>query len=106
MYWILLVIVIGALAYYLFLKKQGNLDFWKLVAKFPDDAYDFFEGEECWVTFIEQSEGGYQNALPPGDWDGPFRAAVPKISRVINVFGRVPDYHDSQKIFMRKFSGK
>ncbi|MGC1135808.1 MAG: hypothetical protein WA941_23490 [Nitrososphaeraceae archaeon] len=104
MYWLGLIIVFIVVFYFWFLKKQGNLDFWKTAKKNADEAYELFGSEDCWVIFSEKPEDGYHKNLPEGEWDGPFLHQVPKSRKLITVFGKVPDYYESQKRFMEKFN--
>jgi hypothetical protein len=105
MYWMIFALIIAILLFYIFLKRRGNFDFWKLIAKFPDEAYDFFINEGSWIVFVEKPGTNFQDALPEGEWDGPFRLVVPSINRIVYIFGRVPDYHESQKEFKKRFAG-
>ena len=104
MYWVALVLVFILIVYFWFFKKQGNLDFWKTAQKYADHAYDLFGSEDCWVIFSEKPEDGYHKNLPEGEWDGPFYLRVPTLGKLITVFGKVPDYYESQKRFMGKFN--
>ncbi len=100
-------IAILLLVYFLFLKKGGRLDFWKVVAKYPDYAYDFFQMGDCWLIFKEKPATGYKSAFPAGDWDGPFFLRVPKLGgRMITVFGSVPDYEKAQEQFLRELGNR
>jgi hypothetical protein len=103
MYSIALVVVIILIVYFWFFRKQGKLDFWKAAQKYADEAYDLFGSEDCWVIFSEKPEDGYHKNLPEGEWDGPFFHRVPKSGKLITVFGKVPDYYESQKRFTERF---
>ncbi len=56
MYWIIIAVIVLVSLYYYF-KKAGDLDFWKLAAKFPDEALDMYEKEDCWIVFTEKPDG-------------------------------------------------
>lgn len=103
MEWLLGIVVLAVLYYFFVMKKHGNLDFWKLAAKYPDSAYQLFKGEDCWLIFEDKSLARNRNNFPPGEWDGPFKLSVPTLgSKVITVYGKVPDYVQSQQKFMTK----
>ena len=88
--------------YYFVILKHGRLDFWKIARKYPDDVFDMFQEQDCWRVFLEKPEGGYKSELPHGDWDGPFKLAVPKLGgRVITVYGKAPDYEKVQQEFIK-----
>jgi hypothetical protein len=92
---------------YLSLKRRGSLDFWKIVAKYPDYAYDFFQMGDCWLIFNEKPATGYKSEFPDGEWDGPFLLRVPKLGgRMVTVFGRVPDYQLAQEQFLRELGNR
>lgn len=102
MQWVLLVIV-AFVAYYFIFLKPGRLDFWKSAGKHPNEAFEMFQREECWHVFIDKPEGGYKSELPKGEWDGPFKMAIPMLGgKLITVFGKVPEYLEAQKEFMDK----
>lgn len=100
MAWILIPLAL-IVAWYLFTRKHGGLDFWKVVSKYPYAAYAMFQEQDCWRVFTEKPEGGYQASLPPGEWVGPFKLLLPMSgSTPVIIFGRVPDYEASQKDFV------
>lgn len=95
-------IIIAIIGYYLLILRPGRLDFWRIVAKMPDDAYDIFQSDDCWIIFAEKPN---QDELPQGEWDGPFRVVVPKLGhRTIYIFGKSPDYEEFQKKFLKKYT--
>lgn len=88
--------------YYFIILKPGKLNFWKWVARNPDEALDFFQNKDCWVIFYKEPIEGYKSALPVGNWDGPFRICVPKLGGIVVViYGRSPDYINDQDTFMK-----
>jgi len=99
MKWVIFGIVLVILYYFFVLKKQGNIDFWKKAGKSPDLAYQLFKEEDCWLVFEDKPLS--RNNFPPGEWDGPFRLSVPMLGgKTITVYGKVPDYVQSQQRFM------
>jgi len=105
MQWIILIVVLVMLYYFVIL-RPGRLDFWKLAAKQPDRAFEFFQQRDCWKVFIDRLEGGYKDALPPGEWDGPFRLTVPQLGgKIITIYGRIPEYETAQQEFINNVKG-
>ena len=78
------------------LSRQGKLKFWQIAKKHPDAAYALFSTEDCW----------YVGELPPNvnrsDVMGPFRLYVPSLNQTIKVYGRFPDFEESQELFIRE----
>ena len=74
----------------------GKLRFWKLAARFPNEAYEWFLREDCWeVDPTEPLE-------PRSEWCGPFKLAVPQLGwRVVRIYGRVGEMEGSQEEFTR-----
>ena len=102
MEWLIVIVLLAILFYFFVMKKHGNLDFWKIAAKNPDSAYQLFKDEDCWLIFEDKS---LALNFPPGEWDGPFKLSVPMLGgKIITVYGKVPEYFQSQQRFMRKQS--
>jgi hypothetical protein len=105
MEWLVGIVVLAILFYFFVIKKHGNLDFWKIAAKYPDAVYQLFKDEDCWLIFEDKSLARNHDDFPPGEWDGPFKLSVPMLgSKVITVYGKVPEYVQSQQRFMTKQS--
>ena len=103
MKWIVLIIGLIIL-YYFTIHRRGQPKFWRLTSKHPDSAYKFFEQSENWIVFFEKPEGSFKNALPPGEWDGPFKLAVPQLNgKMVTIFGKVPDYEIDQQNIIDHF---
>lgn len=99
-------IAVALVLYWFVILRSGRVDFWRLVAKNPDAAYDHFRSHVCWVIFDNELSEHYRTLVPSAEWDGPFRLWVPKRGGIgIYVFGRVPDYERSQAEFMQHFGG-
>jgi len=99
---IIILIIAIAFCYWLFIIRPGRLDFWKIASKYPDLAYDFFNSNQCWKVFENGLPDDHQNLVPKEQWTGPFRIWVPKLdNRQILVFGRHPDFEDSQDEFLK-----
>ena len=63
--------------YYVFINEYGNLDFWKIVAKFPNEAWDFFSQNEDWFVGSPPNTKGYQ---------GPFMLENPSEQKWVKVY--------------------
>jgi hypothetical protein len=100
-------IAVAVVLYWLIILRPGRLDFWKLVAKYPDSAYDHFCSNPCWVVFESEMPEHYRALVPNDEWDGPFRLWVPKLGGAgIYVFGHKPDYERLQDEFVQQFGGR
>ena len=105
MRWVLLTTILIIL-YYFAILKPGRFDFWKVAGGHPDEVFEMFQQHDCWCVFVEKPQGGYKSELPDGEWDGPFKLAVPKLGgQIITVYGKVPDYKKAQQVFMNKRKG-
>ncbi len=100
---IIFIVALIALAVIWFIRrtyKAGNPDFWRVAASVPDEAYDWFKAEDCWVIVERGSD-----ARPEGSYTGPFRLAIPKLGgKVIIVYGRENMIDDSQRRFMERYA--
>lgn len=101
MEWIIGVVIIGFLYYKFVLVKAGNLNFWKTIARHPDEFYEFIKNNQNFIVFETESSAGLRGKLPPGDWEGPFKLAVPSKKIVINFFGLLPAYKMEQEKFLK-----
>src|SRR4030042_936912 len=99
---ILIIIVIIIFLYWFFILRSGKLDFWKIASKYPDEAYDFFRSKECWKVFEENLPDNYRSLVPKDDWSGPFRLWIPRLEKMIYIFGRYSDFEQAQNEFMIK----
>lgn len=90
-----------ALALLLFARRimgTGNVPFWKVASQHPDDAFDWFMSEDCWVVLAPGEKA------PGSEFTGPFRLAVPKLGgQMIKVYGRDAEIDDSQRRFMERY---
>ncbi len=100
MKWVFIVALIVFL-YWSIIVKAGNRKFWKIANSNPEDAYRFFDSSHYFTVFIDKPSGGYRNALPDGDWDGPFKMYVPSIGKSVTIYGQVPEYEAEQEEFLR-----
>ena len=106
MTWVIgITLLLGLLCFVIL--KNGSLNFWKLAARNADVAYDHFLSESCWQLFEEGLPSNYRTIVPKSEWVGPFRISVPKLGgKTICVFGRHPDYEQSQIDLMNKIGDR
>jgi hypothetical protein len=97
----LVLIALVAVAWYLIERPQRR-DFWKLAARHPDNAYDWFISHEGWVVVDPQS---WRAPKPQAaEYTGPFVLWVPKLGgRRVLVYGRREEVKESQEAFIRVF---
>lgn len=100
---IVIVLIAGAAIYWFFILRPGRLDFWRVVAKHPDAAYEHFKSDHCWRVFEEQLPENYRSLVPKSEWVGPFQFIVPKLgNKTMYIFGKHPTFEKSQNDFLSK----
>ena len=101
---ILVLVVIVVFIYWFFILRRGRLDFWKIAAKYPDEAYNLFISEECWRVFEESLPNDHHAFVPKKDWTGPFMLRIPKLeNKMIYIFGKYPEFEKSQNEFIARY---
>lgn len=98
MSWVLILIV-AVFFFYVLVFRQGKPSFWKIVARYPDFAYDFFLADSCWKVFEDGLPANYREIVPKNEWRGPFLLFIPKLGvkgQLVHIFGRYPDFEESQ----------
>ena len=94
-----LVLVGGSVLLWWFFLRRRPPDFWKLAARYPDKAYDWFQDHEEW--WVVDPEGGPQPKPDAEEWEGPFIFWVPKIGgRSVMVYGKKGSMDESQRSFL------
>ncbi len=95
--------------------RSNNLPFLRLIARYPDEAYDWFLAEECWVVKDPKKTGsathpsgatkaGLAETEEPQGCNPPFTLCVPKLNgRAVTVYGRTGEVDGSEKRFMEKY---
>lgn len=100
---ILLAIIIGGSLYWFFVLRPGRLDFWRVAARHPDDAYEYFRSDCGWRIFDNNLPEDFRSIVPPSDWVGPFRLMVPKLdNKTVYIFGKTCTLESSQNDFLSK----
>jgi len=92
--WIITAIIAAALFWFFFF-RSGNLSFWQLAAKYPDEAYQHFLKDGCWFV------GDVPADINKDDVVGPFKLIVPKLGRSIFIYGLANQINKSQDEFIR-----
>lgn len=89
--------------YWFFILKKGNLGFWKLANKHPDEAYDFFK-KNAPVWLVDDEDKDYIEIVKKDkeNWSGPFRLYVPRIGKYVKIYGRVGKFEEEQKKFEKQ----
>ncbi len=99
-----LLVIVGLVMYWFFIVRPGRLHFWRVVARYPDDAYDYFKADTSWRIFEDRLPDNSRSAIPKSEWAGPFRLTVPKLGgKTILLFARRLDFEQSQNEFLTKF---
>lgn len=87
-------------------RTPGVFQFWSIVAKHPDDAYEFFLDSDIWEIRKHPLPSEYEKELPSEQWAGPFDLYVPTIGERVCIFGKEPDYRKSQEEFSAEFKAR
>ncbi len=100
---IILIVICAVAVLWYFLYRAGNPGFWKVAAKYPDEAYDWFMSEDCWIVVDPESPSS-QKPEPRGEFTGPFVLWVPKLGdRRVAVYGRHDRIEESQRRFTENY---
>lgn len=102
---IVLFLIAGVAIYWFFILRPGRLDFWRVVAKHPEAAYEHFKSDHCWMIFEGQLPENYRSLVPRSEWVGPFQFIVPKLgNKTMYIFGKHPTFEKSQNDFLSRFA--
>ena len=102
----LLVGLAVGLAWLIYLRSRVKTpDFWKLVARKPDQAYDWFVSHDGWAV-VDFHRRRHQK--PKGvDVEGPFILRVPKLGgKRVAIYGLRGLMEESQEAFIRFFGAR
>ncbi len=81
-------------------RRSRKPDFWKLAARYPDNAYDWFVTHDCW-TVVDPESATAKPFKPGTELDGPHILWVPKLGgRRVAVYGRRQEMEESQRAFV------
>ncbi len=90
----------AALVLWYALYRIGRPRFWRVASKHPDEAYDWFVREQCWIV-VDPDDADPDKPEPRSDYSGPFMLWVPKLGwkRVI-IYGKHDEIEDSERRFL------
>jgi hypothetical protein len=89
------------LIYCLLTSRQKSFPFWKLASDIPDQAYDWFLNDPCWVVLDPPS--GRSEKPDLNQYNGGFFIFVRSLGRKIFVYGRFDLIEDSQRRFIAQY---
>lgn len=95
----MLAVAVAAWAAWHTVRRARRPDFWRVAARYPDWAYDWFTTHDCWIV-VDPESGAMQR---PDDVDlaGPYILRVPKLGgRRVAVYGRRTEMKDFQDAFL------
>jgi hypothetical protein len=101
---VVLIVIISLIALFFLFHFLGKPRFWKLTRRYPIEAYNFFLENDCWFVV-----DGINNSEPPKDkrnWDGPFSLFLPNINKLIQIYGKYPDFEKSEVEFIKIFTNR
>ncbi len=100
-------IIVGVLVLvgiWYWLSKLGSYDFWKVAAKHPNEAYDWFMVDGAWAV-VDPDDPMSMRPEPREEYDGPNWLWIPKLGgRRISIWGRIDSFEASQKRFIARMS--
>lgn len=80
--------------------RRPRPDFWRLAARYPDKAYDWFVGHDEWI--VVDPDAGKAGRPDEREFEGPFLFWVPKLGgRRVAVYVRRRGLEESQRAFLR-----
>lgn len=89
---ILFIAILTGLA--VFYAALGKLSFWKLVARFPEQALEYISHDPAWVVLQES------DPAPGAGFTGPFLLVVPNVGRALRLYAREDQIEASQQRFV------
>lgn len=79
--------------------RHGNLGFWQVAARMPDEAFDWFVSDDTWTVVVPEHRRA-ESMRAGHDLVGPFKLAVPKAGGVVTLFADAERVEASQAAFM------
>lgn len=95
---ILFLIFVLAIIWYVVVVKNGHLSFWQKAAKYPDLVYEELIIDEAWLVDMKPPKS------EADQYDGPYMLFVPKLGRLIKIYGKAGKYQISQNKIESKLS--
>ncbi len=96
------VVPVVILLYCLLTSRQKSFPFWKLAAQIPDQAYEWFLNDPCWVIYDPLS--GKNEKPDRKEYNGPFFLYTPSLGRKIEVYGKFDLIEKSEKRFIDRYA--
>jgi len=104
MYVAVIIVAVVGLLWWRFLKTYGKIDFWNVVRKHPNEAYEWFMTDDAWIV----TDPNDPQSSPPenkDEWNGPSWLFVPMLGgKRIGIYGRYQDMEESMQRFMQRYS--
>ncbi len=99
LWWILggmvLLLLVGYALY-----RAGNPSFWRTASRHPDEAYDWFMKERCWLV-VHPDDPASNGPEPMSDCLGPFTLWVPKLGwKRVTIYRKQDKIEDSERRFL------
>ena len=99
---IFLWVVLGWRWYYI---RQGNFNFWQLVAYNPDTAYQWMRDRPDWIVLYPKDPIVKQLKKAP-DFTGPFKMHVPSLNSHVIIFAEGESLNASKRNFIELYCGR
>lgn len=100
---ILIFIGVAVAVYFVWSIMSGNLSFWKVAAKYPDEVFQIMtEDELMWV--IEAGEENVWENKNKSDYIGPFRLFVPSLNSFVKIYGKADQIESAQAEILKKIT--
>lgn len=78
--------------------RKKSFPFWELAAEKPEEAYEWFQNDPCWV--ICDPPAGKNEEPDQTEYVGNFHLYVPSLERTITVWGKISLIEESEKRFI------
>jgi len=94
------VVPVAFFVYGLIVARSKSFDFWNLASRYPDEAYDWFQDDACWLIYDPPS--GRASKPDATIYNGSFPLYIPKLGRLVSVYGRFDMIEESQRRFVER----
>lgn len=92
---------IGVVGFIAWSIKKGNLSFWKVAAKHPDEVFHLMtKNESVWVIDVGGTD--IWNGKNKADYSGPFRLFVPSINSFAKIYGKADLIESAQEKIVKE----
>ena len=97
----LILIVIAVIGFIVWSVMNGNLSFWKVASKYPDEVFSLMAKDES-VWLIDGGESNIWQGKDLSNYSGPFRLFVPSINSFVKIYGRTDLIESAQNKIMKE----